>query len=52
MNKAEQEVHAPAKSIDNMVPSGASAKFRNGSYSFNKNHRGTCSHHGGVADWL
>lgn len=51
-NRAGQEVHAPAKNIDDKVPSGASAKCRDGSYSFSKNHRGTCSHHGGVATWL
>ncbi|OEZ54857.1 MULTISPECIES: DUF3761 domain-containing protein [unclassified Duganella] len=52
VNKAGQEVHAPAKSVDGKVPAGASAKCRDGSYSFSKSHRGTCSHHGGVADWL
>lgn len=52
VNKAGQEVHAPAKSVDGKVPAGTSAKCRDGSYSFSKNHRGTCSHHGGVASWL
>lgn len=52
VNKAGQEVHAPAKSVDGKVPDGASAKCRDGSYSFSKNHRGTCSHHGGVGIWL
>jgi hypothetical protein len=33
-------------------PQGASAKCRDGSYSFSEHHRGTCSHHGGVASWL
>jgi hypothetical protein len=33
-------------------PSGATAQCRDGSYSFSRNHRGTCSHHGGVAKWL
>jgi uncharacterized protein (DUF1800 family) len=51
-NKAGQEVHAPAKSVNGKVPDGASAKCRDASYSFSKNHRGTCSHHGGVASWL
>lgn len=32
-------------------PSGASARCRDGSYSFSLNRRGTCSHHGGVAEW-
>lgn len=33
-------------------PAGASARCRDGSYSFSRNRRGTCSHHGGVAVWL
>lgn len=33
-------------------PSGASAVCRDGSYSFSRNRRGTCSHHGGVSEWL
>lgn len=34
------------------VPAGATAICRDGTYSFSKNRRGTCSHHGGVAKWL
>ena len=34
------------------APPGASAKCRDGSYSFSQHHSGTCSHHGGVAVWL
>lgn len=33
-------------------PSGATALCRDGTYSFSKNRRGTCSHHGGVVRWL
>ena len=33
-------------------PAGASAICRDGTYSFSKSRRGTCSHHGGVARWL
>jgi hypothetical protein len=51
-NKAGQEVHAPAKTKDGKAPAGASAQCRDGSYSFSRNHRGTCSHHGGVSSWL
>lgn len=29
----------------------ATAKCRDGTFSFSANHRGTCSHHGGVAVW-
>ena len=34
------------------VPPGATAQCRDGSYSFSHTHRGTCSHHAGVAKWL
>lgn len=34
------------------APAGATARCRDGSYSFSKHHSGTCSHHGGVAAWL
>lgn len=33
-------------------PAGATAKCRDGTYSYSQNRRGTCSHHGGVAQWL
>jgi hypothetical protein len=49
-NKAGQRVQSPTKSSS--VPAGATAQCRDGSYSFSQNHRGTCSHHGGVASWL
>jgi hypothetical protein len=44
------EVHSPAYS--DSVPDGASAICGDGTYSFSQNRRGTCSHHGGVAQWL
>jgi hypothetical protein len=31
---------------------GATAKCKDGTYSHSKHHQGTCSHHGGVAQWL
>jgi hypothetical protein len=34
------------------APEGATARCSDGSYSFSRNRRGTCSHHGGVAEWL
>ena len=34
------------------APTGATARCRDDSWSFSENHRGTCSHHGGVARWL
>jgi hypothetical protein len=33
-------------------PKGATARCRDGTYSFSQSRRGTCSHHGGVAKWL
>ena len=43
-------IHQPVRS--NHVPRGASAHCSDGTYSFSENHRGTCSHHGGVVEWL
>lgn len=51
-NSSGQQVHRPAHTVGNQVPAGASAQCRDGSYSFSQHHRGTCSHHGGVARWL
>lgn len=33
-------------------PNGATAKCRDGTYSYSQSRRGTCSSHGGVASWL
>ena len=44
-------VHSPAYS-SNGVPAGATAQCRDGTYSFSLRRSGTCSHHGGVAQWL
>jgi len=34
------------------APAGATAECRDGTYSFSQSRSGTCSHHGGVANWL
>lgn len=34
------------------IPAGACVVCRDGFYSFSRNHRGACSHHGGVKKWL
>lgn len=34
------------------VPYGATARCVDGTYSYSKKRKGTCSHHGGVAKWL
>lgn len=49
-NSAGNDVHSPAYS--NTVPAGATAKCGDGTYSFSQSRSGTCSHHGGVAQWL
>lgn len=51
-NSAGNTVHSPANTVDGSVPAGASARCGDGTYSFSQSHRGTCSHHGGVAEWL
>jgi len=33
-------------------PVGATARCRDGTYSYSQSRSGTCSHHGGVAEWL
>jgi hypothetical protein len=40
-------VHRPSSD-----PSGATARCRDGSYSYSQHASGTCSHHGGVARWM
>lgn len=49
-NSQDNEVHSPAYSKS--VPTGATAICGDGSYSFSQSRRGTCSHHGGVSQWL
>jgi hypothetical protein len=44
-------VHRPAKPLDGVPPPGATAKCRDGTSSFSQHHSGTCSGHGGVAQW-
>lgn len=34
------------------APAGATAQCNDGTYSFSQHHSGTCSGHGGVAEWL
>lgn len=44
------KVQAPVRTL--RAPIGASARCKDGTYSFSKNRRGTCSGHRGVAQWL
>jgi hypothetical protein len=50
INANNVEVQSPTRYAQ--VPQGASAVCRDGSYSFSRSRRGTCSHHGGVSRWL
>ena len=45
-----QSVHSPMAAPS--APAGATAKCKDGTYSFSQHARGTCSYHGGVATWL
>jgi len=49
-NSEGESVHSPAYS--NTVPAGATAQCSDGTYSFSEHRQGTCSHHGGVMQWL
>jgi uncharacterized protein YraI len=49
-NAAGQKVQSPT--YYKSAPAGATALCRDGTYSFSRNRKGTCSHHGGVAKWL
>ncbi|GAB7521787.1 hypothetical protein PBS_07710 [Paraburkholderia sp. 2C] len=51
-NSDGETVHAPARSRSGKVPDGASARCRDGTYSFSRHPGGTCSRHGGVDTWL
>lgn len=49
LNQDGYQVHRP---VYNAVrPEGAAAQCRDGTWSFSQHRRGTCSHHGGVANW-
>lgn len=49
-NSAGVEVKSPV--VAPSAPAGASAKCKDGTYSFSQSRRGTCSYHGGVSLWL
>ncbi len=50
VNAAGNTVCKPEQSPT--APAGATAKCEDGTYSFSESRSGTCSHHGGVAEWL
>ncbi|MCK0552615.1 DUF3761 domain-containing protein [Pantoea ananatis] len=51
-NSDGKQIHKPAHTKSGNAPNGATAKCRDDSYSFSTHHRGTCSRHGGVSEWL
>lgn len=51
-NSQGEKVRSPTRTADNQPPPGATAQCRDGTYSFSRSRRGTCSHHGGVSKWL
>jgi hypothetical protein len=50
LNRQGETVKRPE--ICSGPPDGATAQCRDGIYSFSRNRRGTCLHHGGVAKWV
>jgi hypothetical protein len=50
VNSVGNTVCSPYQSSS--APAGATARCVDGTYSFSQSHSGTCSHHGGVAEWL
>ena len=47
VNTQGQWVPSPTRTPDNQPPAGATAQSRDGTSSFSRSRRGTCSHHGG-----
>lgn len=52
INSQGEWVPSPMRTADGQPPAGATAHCRDGTFSFSRTRRGTCSHHGGVAEWL
>ncbi|MCC7432793.1 DUF3761 domain-containing protein [Candidatus Peregrinibacteria bacterium] len=49
VNSAGKVIQSPTRYVSK--PSGATAKCKDGTYSFSKSRRGTCSGHKGVSVW-
>lgn len=49
-NSSGNKISSPVKAL--ITPKGASAKCKDGTYSFSKHRSGTCSGHKGVSKWL
>jgi len=52
VNSRGEWVPSPSRTANDNPPPGASARCRDGTFSFSRSRSGTCSHHGGVAEWL
>jgi len=52
INSQGEWVPSPTRTADSQPPPGATAHCRDGTFSFSRSRQGTCSHHGGVAEWL
>jgi hypothetical protein len=52
INSRGQWIPSPTHTVDGQAPTGATARCRDGSFSFSQSQRGTCSWHGGVDQWL
>lgn len=50
--RSSGQLSRSASSGATSAPSGATALCRDGTYSYSQHRQGTCSHHGGVAEWL
>jgi hypothetical protein len=49
--KGKKKTGGTTQGHKSTAPEGATAKCKDGTYSYAKHHRGACSHHGGVAEW-
>ena len=52
INSRGQWVPSPTWTHDGLPPQGATARCSDASFSFSQSAQGTCSWHGGVAEWL
>jgi hypothetical protein len=52
INSSGHCVHRPEAVTRSSAPAGATAQCKDGDYSFSQHRTGTCSGHGGVANWL
>lgn len=52
-NRARRGSHRtkPMNTNSASHPAGATARCNDGTYSYSQHRQGTCSHHGGVAEW-